>query len=74
VAKALGYSNTRKALLDHVDSEDKRDGVTIRDAIGRKQRTIIINESGLYALVLSSYSQAFPAGTPINVNKKKQPP
>ena len=26
VAKALGYSNTRKALLDHVDYEDKRDG------------------------------------------------
>ena len=29
-AKSLGYSNTRKALSDHVDDEDKRDGVTIR--------------------------------------------
>ena len=31
VAGILGYSNTRKALLDHVDEEDKTDGVTIRD-------------------------------------------
>ena len=54
VAQALGYSNTRKALQDHVDYEDKVDGVTIRDAIGRKQQAIIINESGLYSLILSS--------------------
>ena len=31
VAEILGYSNTRKALTDHVDDEDKLDGVTIRD-------------------------------------------
>ena len=55
VAAALGYSNTRKALLDHVDSEDKADGVTIRDAIGREQNAVIINESGLYSLILSSH-------------------
>ena len=54
VATALGYSNSRKALLDHVDDEDKTDGVTIRDAIGRNQKAVFINESGLYALVLSS--------------------
>ena len=54
VAEALGYSNTRKALLDHVDKEDREDGVTIRDAIGREQKATFINESGLYALVLSS--------------------
>ena len=54
VAQALGYSNTRKALLDHVDKEDREDGVTIRDAIGRDQKATFINESGLYALVLSS--------------------
>ena len=52
VARALGYSNTRKALLDHVDEEDK--GVTIRDSLGGRQRTIVINESGLYSLILSS--------------------
>lgn len=55
VAVILGYSNTRKALLDHVDDEDKTDGVTIRDAIGREQNPIIINESGLYSLILSSH-------------------
>lgn len=56
VAEKLGYSNTRKAIIDHVDAEDKTkdDGVTIRDAIGRCQIPVIINESGLYSLVLSS--------------------
>ena len=47
VAQALGYSNTRKALIDHVENEDRDDGVTIRDAIGRKQKAVFINESGL---------------------------
>lgn len=56
VAEALGYTNPRKALDDHVDTEDKMqgDGVTIRDSIGREQHPTIINESGLYSLVLSS--------------------
>ncbi len=54
VAVALGYSNSRKALLDHVDDEDRKDGVTIRDAIGRPQKAVLINESGLYSLILSS--------------------
>ena len=54
VAKALGYSNPRKALLDHVEIDDKQDGVTIRDSIGREQKPVIINESGLYSLILSS--------------------
>ncbi len=54
VATALGYSNTRKALQDHVDAEDKKDGVTIRDSIGRNQKAVFINESGLYSLILSS--------------------
>ena len=54
VAVALGYTNHRKALIDHVDAEDKTDGVTIRDSIGRSQTPVFINESGLYSLVLSS--------------------
>ena len=54
VAEILSYSNTRKALTDHIDDEDKMDGVTIRDAIGRNQKPVLINESGLYSLVLSS--------------------
>lgn len=56
VAVALGYSNPRKAIADHVDAEDQRksDGVTIRDSIGRDQNPTLINESGLYSLILSS--------------------
>lgn len=56
VAQALGYSNPRKALDDHIDPEDKiqGDGVTIRDSMGREQHPTLINESGLYSLVLSS--------------------
>ena len=54
VAEILGYSNHRKALADHVDMEDKTDGVTIRDSIGREQNPILINESGLYSLILRS--------------------
>ena len=52
VAEALGYSNSRKAIGDHVDTEDK--GVTKRDTLGGMQGLTIINESGLYSLVLSS--------------------
>lgn len=56
VAAALGYKNTKDALERHVDDEDKRqnDGVVIHDSIGREQHPVIINESGLYSLVLSS--------------------
>ena len=52
VARALGYKNPRKAMLDHVDVEDK--GVTKCDTLGGSQNLVTINESGLYALVLSS--------------------
>jgi anti-repressor protein len=54
VAVILEYSNPRKAIIDHVDEEDKTDGVTIRDSIGRDQNPVCINESGLYSLILSS--------------------
>ena len=53
VAKALGYKRGTKAVQDHVDEED-RDAVPIQDSIGRMQNTPIINESGLYSLILSS--------------------
>lgn len=53
VAKALGYSNPQKAVRDHVD-EDDRTNRSVTDALGRKQDTAIINESGLYSLILSS--------------------
>ena len=52
VTDILGYANSRKAIGDHVDDEDK--GVTKCDTLGGVQEMAIINESGLYSLVLSS--------------------
>lgn len=52
VAEILGYSNTRDALANHVDAEDK--GVAKCDTLGGVQEMAIINESGLYSLILSS--------------------
>ena len=56
VAAALGYSNTNDALSRHVDPEDKYqgEGVAFPDPHGTLQYPTIINESGLYSLVLSS--------------------
>ena len=52
VAEILGYANTRDALANHVDDEDKAN-VAIHD--GRQNRNVtVINESGLYSLILSS--------------------
>lgn len=52
VAIVLGYSNTRDALQKHVDVEDK--DVANRDTLGGNQSLVIINESGLYSLILKS--------------------
>lgn len=52
VAEALGYSNASKAIGDHVESEDK--GVTKCYTLGGNQDLTIINESGLYSLILGS--------------------
>jgi len=53
VAKALGYAKPLDALSKHVEEDDSAKCGLI-DSMGRRQQTIIINESGLYALVLSS--------------------
>ncbi len=53
VATALGYERAVKAIQDHVDAEDK-DEIPIQDSIGRMQKTPVINESGLYALIFGS--------------------
>ena len=52
VCDALKYGNSREALRKHVDEKD----VTKRDTLtkGGKQMMMYINESGLYALILSS--------------------
>lgn len=53
VAEALGYSKARNAIATHIDSEDKKDA-PIQGTLGGVQEMTIINESGLYSLVLSS--------------------
>ena len=53
VARALGYNQADKAILRHVDDDD-RTKHTVVDSRGRVQLTYIINESGLYSLILSS--------------------
>ena len=52
VAEALGYKNTSKAIQQHVDDEDKST-LPIRES-AYETRAIVINESGLYSLILSS--------------------
>ena len=55
VATSLGYGKGKSlnnAVADHVDEEDK--GVTKMEPPGGKQNVIIINESGLYSLILGS--------------------
>lgn len=52
VAKILEYRETAKAIRTHVDAEDK--GVSVLDTPGGKQEITVINESGLYSLILSS--------------------
>ena len=52
VASILGYKNYRDALNRHIDEEDK--GVAECDTPGGKQNLTVINESGLYSLILSS--------------------
>lgn len=53
VADILGYTNPRDALAKHVDDEDKNT-VAICDGTPGNPNTTVINESGLYSLVLSS--------------------
>lgn len=52
VAAALGYKETAKAVRERVDPEDK--GVSVLDTPGGKQNLTVINESGLYSLILGS--------------------
>ena len=52
VAELLGYSNPRNAVPAHVDSEDKLR--TQIEYAGQRREVTIINESGLYSLIMSS--------------------
>ena len=52
VTRILGYKNCCKAIADHVDEEDK--GITKCTTVGGMQNLTIINESGVYSLIVSS--------------------
>lgn len=52
VAEILGYTNTPKAIRDHIEEEDKLSERIVLS--GQARETIVINESGLYSLILKS--------------------
>lgn len=52
VCESLGFGNPRQAISSHVDPDDK--DVHILDTLGGRQETTVINESGLYSLILGS--------------------
>lgn len=52
VASALGYVDTDQAIRKNVDGEDKL--TRLVDGLGQKRNVLLINESGLYSLILSS--------------------
>ena len=64
IAKALGYKRPHKAVLDHVNSEDKSSleclqrgsqiGTPFKDTKNEQRKAIFVNESGLYSLILQS--------------------
>ena len=66
VAEALGYKNTADAIIKHVDKED-RSTIAIRDS-AYETRAVVINESGLYSLILSSKLEQAKAFNPSDGN------
>ena len=54
IATILGYKDTRSAVADHVDTEDKTTEVICLPGSNYKSQAVLINESGLYSLILSS--------------------
>ena len=57
IASALGYSKPENAVAVHVDSDDKTTTLIQGTGSNYKTKVVIINESGLYALILSSKLQ-----------------
>ena len=52
VAEALGYKKPENAIAMHVDGEDKTTALIQGSGSNYKSKTIFINESGLYALIM----------------------
>lgn len=56
IAEALGYSQTAKAIREHV--KDTHKGVSEMDTPGGRQSLVIIDEAGLYSLVMRAKTDA----------------
>ena len=54
VATALGYKDSKRAVYDHVDVDDKTTVLIQHPGSNYKTNAVVINESGLYSLILSS--------------------
>ena len=54
VASALGYAKTENAIRTHVDTEDKTTTLIRGTGSNYKSKAVVINESGLYSLILGS--------------------
>ena len=54
VATILGYKKPENAIANHVDDEDKTTTLIQGDGSNYKSKSVIINESGLYSLIISS--------------------
>lgn len=54
VAAALGYKKPENAIANHVDKDDKTTTLLQGTGSNYKSNAVIINESGLYSLILSS--------------------
>ena len=54
VADTLGYAKPQNAISIHVDDEDKTSALIQGTGSNYKSKTVLINESGVYSLILSS--------------------
>ena len=76
VAKILGYNNTTQALMKNVDDDDKKKmeelgGPKMGPPDGNERRTVYLNESGLYSLILRSEKpEATPLDSGLTIKRK----
>ena len=54
IATILGYAKPENAIANHVDDEDKTSTLIQGSGSNYKSKAILVNESGLYSLILSS--------------------
>ena len=65
VTEILGYKNIRKALMDHVEDDDRMSAQV--DTAKGTRSTVLINEIGVYSMVLGSKLQAAKEGYQMKV-------